>query len=115
MLGWDYTDSEVLLLTNYHTWDSYEFNYCFPPMSPKSTSKPKGTKRKVNEKDDNNVVLILGNDRDFKHEFVVTSGVFHSWQKDDDFVVLKLPKAGFTMPRIIISLATSLTHERRDL
>jgi hypothetical protein len=116
VIVWDYTDSEVLLLTNYHTWDSCEYKYCFPPKLPaeKSTSKPKaktGLKRKAqeDENEDNHVVLTLGNDFDFEHEFVVTSDVFHSWEKDEDFAVLTLPKAGFTMPRIPISLGVSLT------
>jgi len=115
VIVWDYTDSEVLLLTNYHTWDSYEYKYCFPPKLPakKSTSKPKASlKRKAQEDEDedenNHVVLTLGNNDDFDYEFIVTSDVFHSWEKDEDFVVLTLPKAGFTMPRIPISLGVSL-------
>jgi hypothetical protein len=116
---WDYTDSEVLLLSNYHTWESSEFNYCFPPKPPavKSSSKAKkktSLKRKYREDysgedEHNNVVLVLGNDDNFKQEFVVTSKIFHSSQKDEDFVVFKLPKGGFTMPRIPISLSVSLT------
>jgi len=111
VIVWDYTDSEVLLLTNYHTWDSYEYKYCFPPKLPakKSTSKPKASlKRKAQENEDNHIVLTLKN-YDFIHKFNVTSDVFHSWEKNNDFAVLTLPKAGFTMQRIPISLSVSLT------
>eukprot|EP01039_Chlorochromonas_danica_P011368 gene11366-12698_t len=112
VIVWDYTDSKVLLLTNYHTWDSREYKYCFPPKLPakKSTSKPKASrKRKTQQHEDNHVVLTLGNNDDFEHKFIVTSDVFHSWEKDEDFAVLTLPKVGFTMPRIPISLCVSLT------
>lgn len=115
VIVWDYTDSKVLLLTNYHTWNSDEYKYCFPPKLPtkKSTSKPKASlKRKAqvdeDEVEDDHVELTLRNN-DFEHKFIVTSDVFHSWEKDEDFAVLMLPKAGFTMPRIPVSLGISLT------
>ena len=38
---WDYTANHVLLLTNYHTWDSDEFRYCFPPKPKKNNKKRK--------------------------------------------------------------------------
>ena len=43
------------------------------------------------------------------HKFLVTSGVFAFCEKDEDFAVLRLPKEGFTMPRIPVHLAISLT------
>jgi hypothetical protein len=95
---WDYTSSTVLLLTNYHTWDQ-EFKYCFP-------LKPK--KRKKSNTDDPPVRITLSND-DFQHEFAVTYEVFQSWHKEEDFAVLELPKEGFTMLRIPVSLDVSLT------
>jgi hypothetical protein len=101
---WDYTDSEVLLLTNYHTWDSNEFRYCFPPTKKKTAGK-----RKAEAKEDTPVNLTLNNDDGFEHVFIVTSDIFHSVEEEEDFAVLKLCKAGFTMPRIPISFSVSLT------
>jgi hypothetical protein len=40
---WDYTDTDVLLLTNYRTWDSSDFRYCFPPVKKISKGKRKKT------------------------------------------------------------------------
>jgi hypothetical protein len=102
---WDYTDSHVLLLTNYHTWDDSEFKYCFPP------SNVVRKKRRKNSPDNDGtdpVHLKLRNDI-FETYFVVTSEIFHSWERAQDFAVLKLPKTGFTMPRIPVSLGVSIT------
>lgn len=104
---WDYTDSEVLILTNYHTWKSEEFKYCFPP-------KPKqkvGRKRKVSDNDDQDPVTIVlhNSDDNFEHKFVVTQDLFKYVDESDDFAVLQLPKAGFAMQRIPVSLGVSTT------
>jgi hypothetical protein len=100
---WDYTDTDVLLLTNYHTWDSSDFRYCFPPV--KKISKGQGKRKRDYEP----MVVTFHNNEDFSHELTMYSSAFHSYEKDEDFAVLKIPKAGFTMPRIPISLAVSLT------
>lgn len=109
---WDYTDTDVLLLTNYHTWDTADFRYCFPP-APRKKSKTNETKNKrkrdEEEGDDESMVVTFHNDEDFSHELKVVSSVFHSFDKDDDFAVLKIPKADFSMPRIPISLEVFLT------
>jgi hypothetical protein len=97
---WDHTSSKILLLTNYHTWDK-DFEYCFPP-------NPDHKKRKKSNTDDPPVCITLSNE-DFNNEFAVTSKVFQSWNKEEDFAVLELPKKGFTMPRIPVSLDVSLT------
>jgi len=97
---WDYTADHVLLLTNYHTWDEDEFRYCFPPPDKKKKRK---------RGDDEVEHLKLRNEDGFGHNFQLTADLFHSWEKDEDFAILKLPKAGFTMPRIPISLGISLT------
>lgn len=99
---WDHTsENEVLLLTNYHTWDVDEFSYCFPPPQKKSKNKRKFSLDPVN--------LRLRNEKNFVHEFVLTSDLFYKWEKDEDFAVLKLPSTGFTMSRIPIYLVVSLT------
>ena len=35
---WDFTAAEVLILTNYHTWEDGDYTYCFPPMKKKKRS-----------------------------------------------------------------------------
>ena len=85
---WDFTNSEVLLLTNYHTWNQDEFKYCFPPESKNSTPK---RKRHTLDNEQGPVQLTLSSG-EFKYKFVVTSEVFHSYEENEDFVVLKLPK-----------------------
>jgi hypothetical protein len=107
---WDYTDSEVLILTNYHTWNSEElFKYCFPPQP--QHKKKVGRKRKKSENDDQDPVTIVlhNSDDDFEHKFVVTEALFKYIDETDDFAVLQLPKAGFTMKRIPVSLGVSTT------
>lgn len=117
---WDYTSTAVLLLTNYHTWDCADFRYCFPPAPPvakkgkasnnSKANKTKGKrKRDEDDEDDEPMVVTFHNNEDFSHELTVRSSVFHSYKKDEDFAVLKIPKAGFTMPRIPTSLEVSLT------
>jgi hypothetical protein len=104
---WDYTDTEVLLLTNYHTWDSAEFRYAFPPDS--AMAKRKG-KRKGGHTDDQDVTVRFHYDNgDFSREVTITSSVFCAYAKDEDFAVLKIPRTGFNMPRIPISLNVTLT------
>lgn len=98
---WDYQGDEVLLLTNYHTWDSAEFRYCFPPP----TSKISKRKRKRANSDDSCVGVKLQNEgKSFEHSFSVTSDIFMCWDQEHDFTVLKLPRSGFTMARIPIHL-----------
>mmetsp|Transcript_33224 Transcript_33224/g.65964 ORF Transcript_33224/g.65964 Transcript_33224/m.65964 type:complete len:162 (+) Transcript_33224:554-1039(+) len=55
------------------------------------------------------MVVTFHNNDDFSYELIMDSSVFHSYEKDEDFAVLKIPKDKFTMPRIPISLAVSLT------
>jgi hypothetical protein len=112
---WDYTSTDVLLLTNYHTWNTSDFRYCFPPAPPvvnKTKGKTKG-KRKRDEGDEDEdekpMVVTFHNNENFSSELTVRSSVFHFYEKDEDFAVLKVPKAGFTMPRIPISLEVTLT------
>lgn len=108
---WDYTNTDVLLLTNYHTWDSSDFRYCFPP-APQTTKKStasKGKRKRKKGEDDKPMVVTFHNNEGFYHKLIVGSSVFHSYEEDEDFAVLKIPKAGFTMPRIAISLEVSLT------
>jgi hypothetical protein len=101
---WDYTADEVLILTNYHTWNVEEFKYCFPPNKP----APRNRKRKIGEDEHDPVKLKLHNS-DFEHEFVVTSELFSCFDKDEDYAVLKLPRAGYTMPRIRVDLGVAAT------
>lgn len=91
---WDYAFEDVLLLTNYHTWDDVEFLYCFPPSH----------KKRKRDKSFSPVQLKLHNEDGFVHFFALTADLFHSWEKQEDFAVLKLPKTDFTMQRIPISL-----------
>ena len=109
---WDYTTSHVLLLTNYHTWDDREFKYCFPPPNQAIRKRKNANRKRKNsedsEKSEEPVELTLSNG-DFEHKFVVTSEVFQFCEKEEDFAVLKLPKGGFTMPRIPVGLGVSLT------
>lgn len=106
---WDYTSKDVLLLTNFHTWDDDEFRYCFPPADAPASKKRKKRKRKDEEDDEGDPVqLKLHNEDEFEFSFALTSDLFHSWEKEEDFAVLKLPKAHFTMRRIPISLGISL-------
>lgn len=103
---WDYTANDVLILTNYHTWDDDEFRYCFPPPDKKN----KGTKRKNDEDEEiDPVKLRLSNEDEFEYEFVLTADMFQSFGKDEDFAVLKLPKSSFKMQRIPVSFDISLT------
>lgn len=89
---WDYTEKDVHILTNYHTWDTKEFKYCFPP--PKS-----GNKRKHEDTDP--VVLMLRNhQKDFQYKFDLNSDVFYAYEKEADYTILKLPKDSFKMSRI---------------
>ena len=104
---WDYTPKDVLLLTNFHTWNDKEFRYCFP--TPDAPSSKKQKKRKGDEDDEEDPVeLKLHNEDGFVFRFALTSNLFHSWEKEEDFAVLKLPKDNFTMQRIPISLEISL-------
>jgi hypothetical protein len=97
---WDYTNDKVLILANYHTFANIEFQYCFPPDKKK--------KRKVTE---DPVKLKFCNESEigFSYEFDLTSDLFFRWKEEEDFVVLRLPSDGFTLPRIPINLATTLT------
>jgi hypothetical protein len=100
---WDYTPNEVLLLTNYHTWDSEEFKYCFPPNKKSKKSKKKAEDEEEDDKDDvENEELGLQNKGEFDQKFVLTADLFYKWDKETDFAVLKLPKEGFTMRRMPI-------------
>lgn len=96
---WDYTQTYVLILTNYHTWERDEFLYCFPPL----TQKKESMKRK------RNVRLKLRHKDGFHHIFDVTDKLFYKWNIESDFAVLKLPKNGFTMARIPISFDIART------
>lgn len=100
---WDYLPTDVLLLTNYHTWDDSEFRYCFPPGQKKK-------KRKMGEGEEDPVTLILTDkDKKFSYQFVLTSDMFYKFAAEEDFAVLKLPKAHFSMLRIPVTLGVSLT------
>lgn len=99
---WDYSTTEVFLLTNYHTWAVDEFKYCFPP----SKTKKETLKRKKSGQDPEHLTLSSG---DFEHTFVVTSEVFQFYEKEEDFAVLKFPINGFTMPKIPVRLDVLVT------
>lgn len=90
---WDYTATEVFLLTNYHTWDMDVFKYCFPPT--------KSMKRKRPDQDPEHLSFNSG---DFVNSFVVTSEVFQFYSREEDFAVLKFPIDGFVVPRITLRL-----------
>lgn len=110
---WDFTDTDVRLLTNYHTWDSSEFRYCFPPPSPppptkKRQSKKRKTRDDEEEGEEEPVELHLRNDLGFVFSFHLTADLFHSFEKAEDFAVLQLPKSTFTMQRIPICIELPL-------
>eukprot|EP00981_Chlorochromonas_danica_P012552 scaffold5146_cov164-Ochromonas_danica.AAC.1 len=78
---WDYTSEDVLLLTNYHTWDQGEFRYCCPPKdAPPPAKKQKKGKMKSHANDEYNeqdpAVLKLHNEDEFQYNFVLTSDFF---------------------------------------
>ena len=105
---WDYTDSEVLILTNYHTWKSEDFKYCFPPEPKQNVGHKRkvSRKRKVSDNDDQDPVTIVlrNSDDNFEHKFLVKQDLFKYVDESADFAVLQLPKAGFDMKRIPVSL-----------
>lgn len=127
---WDYTnDNEVLILTNYHTWNDEEYSYCLPPthsaVPPKKSNIPttmtsnkkitkKTNKRKKDESEDKNmqdpIQLILRNDVGLNYQFTLTSDLFYRCSPDEDFAILKLPSDHFNMPRILITLETHATQ-----
>jgi hypothetical protein len=121
VIVWDFTDSEVLLLSNYHTWDCTEFkSYLSPSKSGggggKKSSKSGGGGGKKSSKrgggggdEQEHEELTLRNENGFEHKFVLTSEMFRCYGEAEDFAVLQLPKEGFTMERIPISLDVSLT------
>jgi hypothetical protein len=133
---WDFTDSEVLLLSNYHIWNLPEFKSWFPPSKSdggrkkaskscgggKKSSKSGGGGKKSsksgsggNGDEHENEELTLFNVCGFEHKFVLTSEIFLSCDETADFAVLKLPKEGFDMERIPISLDVSLTLKVHSL
>jgi len=61
--------------------------------------------------DEKNLVHLTLKSGDFKHDFIVTYGVFYSCDESRDFAVLKLPKDGFTMQRISVGLDVSHTFK----
>lgn len=109
---WDFMDSEVFILTNYHTW-SDEFSYCFPPPPLSTSVSPKNKKKRkkiVSEDVQHAAQLILRNDFEFRYPFTLTSDLFYRWSLDDDFAVLKLPRNQFQflgMRRIPVQLSPS--------
>lgn len=106
---WDYTSTDVLLLTNYHTWDCAEFSYCFPPDKKRQKSKTGGAQRASKHDDADVEVVSFHNDDGFSREVPVRSSTFYRYERDEDFAVLKIAKDGFNMPRIPVNLAVSLT------
>lgn len=130
---WDYTDNnEVLILTNYHTWNVEEYSYCFPPAhsavppkksntrttkaSNKQNTKKTTKKRKKDESEDENVQdpiqLVLRSDVGFNYQFTLTSDLFSCWSSVEDFAVLKLPSHHFHMPRIPIAGNLDASNEK---
>lgn len=90
---WDYTtDDEVLILTNYHTWNVEKIADCFPPAPAAPPTAIQGRKkRKKDESDDENVQdpvqLILRNhtEPEFNWQFALTSEIFYRWSLEEDF------------------------------
>lgn len=95
---WNYSTTEVFLLTNYHKWTVDEFNYCFPPSTNKKRTR---NGNKSSEQDPQHLTLSRDN---FEHEFVLESEMFQFYEKEYDFAVLKFPIGGFNMPKIRIRL-----------
>jgi len=99
---WDYCGTNVLILTNYHTWVTEEFRPFFPPLM-------KARKKKIDsdEEDDNvaNVTLSLCDSMGkIILEFDLESSLFTHSHKEYDFAILSLPRENFNMPRIPITL-----------
>jgi hypothetical protein len=95
---WDYVGDNVLILTNYHTWNGSEYKHIFPPP-------PTNAKRKHNVKAEKSFTLSNEN---FRMSFPLSSDIFLCYDEDDDYAILKLPKDGFTMQRIPISLSVGI-------
>lgn len=104
---WDYTDCDVLLLTNHHSWENTAHQYCFPPTAQATKKR----KRKKSDDDNECVTAYVRNDFGFSHRLEIKSEIFYACKASDDFAVLKLPKAGFTMPRIVISQSETPKQE----
>jgi hypothetical protein len=118
---WDYADDHVYILTNYHTWETEDYFYCFPPpgnskkRKAPDIKKKKGGKNKSDDEDSDcneemgPVTMKLYNENGFSYEFELSSDTFLCCEKDEDFAVLKLPRSEFTLPRIPISLNLLVT------
>lgn len=98
---WDYVDSDtqVLILTNYHTWNERnEFAEVFPPLKTKKRAKT-----------ENDPLILRLSNAGFIYEFALKSEMFFKYAMHEDYAILKLPANGFTMERIPITLQVSLT------
>ena len=99
---WDYCGTNVLMLTNYHTWVTEEFRPFFPPLM-----KARKKKSDSDEEDDNvaNVTLYLCDSMGKTIlEFDLDSSLFSHYHTEYDFAILSLPRKNFNMPRIPITL-----------
>lgn len=99
---WDYDGDNVLILTNYHTWDVEEYNKIFPP--PTDSKKRKAEDEDEDEDVSSYGTITLKNDN-FTYSFILSSKTFLCWNKHEDYAVLQLPKDSFHMPRIPVSLS----------
>jgi hypothetical protein len=52
--------------------------------------------------------------KDFNMDFTMSSNIFYKWNKEEDFALFQLPKTGFSMFRIPISLSVRQTQKKRD-
>ncbi len=100
---WDYVGDKVLILTNYHTWNIKEYKKIFPQPPKESLPKESKKKRKVNEDD-----LITLSNETIQMSFPLSSETFLCYNMEEDYAVLQLPKDGFTMERIPITLNVGL-------
>ncbi len=94
---WDYVGDNVHILTNYHISNIVQYEEVFPPMHQKS-----GKKRKVHDDGDGDVITL--SNESITMTFQLSSEIFLCYDKEKDYAVLQLSKAGFTMPRMPLLL-----------
>lgn len=96
---WDYSETNVLILTNYHTWVTDEFRPFFPPLM-----KPR-KKCSDSDEEEDNVKLFLCDWKDkIVLKFDLESSLFSHYHKEYDFAILSLPREKFDLPRVPITL-----------
>ena len=102
---WDFVGDNVLILSNYHTWDSKDFKHLFPPYLKIN----KNNKKVASDNIDNIELQLVKVNGDVVKEFILCPSIFGICDKDNDFAIMKFSREGFMMKRLPVSLEVGMT------